>query len=518
MENEIDNRQAVEVIFSSTLTAIPNLQFWSTYINHIRRHFNVTTDGNARRIIYQAYDLALEHVGIDRDSGDLWQDYIQFIKSDLGVVGGSSWQDQQKMDSLRKTYQAAIRVPTQHVEDIWREYSAFETGLNKVTVSAVSCNVATFSDVCLQGRRFVQDQLKIFNTSKYANIDMRNRTRGLNRTTLPVLPPALGFQGDAEYMQQVDLWKVWINFEKEDPLVLKDEAPAAFKDRVVYVYRQALMALRFWPEMWFDAAQFCFDNGLNEDGKDFLSNGVAANPESCLLAFKLGDYLELTTSNEKTEDSLVLRGKIVREPYDKLLDALYDLISKTNAREAEQLARIEAQYKEQIADKPQGTSGRDSDDDDQTEDERKKQAEQQKSQQIGMVKNFTEMQNRLTQKTLCGAWIALMRAMRRIQGKGKTNATVGGSRQILAEARKRGRLLSDIYLATAMLEFHMGENEACKRIFDRGAKLYPEDEVYALEYIKHLTTAYNDLTSKFSTWLKSPLNLPLLPSSCAHIC
>ena len=331
---------------------------------------------------------------------------------------------------------------------------------------------------------------------------MRNRTRGLDRTTLPVLPPALGFQGDAEYMQQVELWKVWINFEKEDPLVLKDEDPVAFKDRVIYVYKQALMALRFWPEMWFDAAQFCFDSDLDEDGKDFLSKGVAANPESCLLAFKLGDHLELTSSNDNTEESLILRGKIVREPYDKLLDALYDLINKTNSREAEQIARIEAQYKEQNTDKSNGTSGRDSDDDDQGEEERKKQAEQQKTQQIEMVKNFTEMQNRLTQKTLSGAWIALMRAMRRIQGKGKQakgkmQATVGGSRQILAEARKRGRLLSDVYLATAMLEFHMGENEACKRIFDRGAKLFPEDEVYALEYIKHLTSANNDLTSKF---------------------
>ena len=136
MENEVDNRVAVEVIFSSTLTAIPNLQLWSTYINHVRRHFNVTTNPDARQIIYQAYDLALKHVGIDRDSGDFWQDYIQFIKSGPGVVGGNNWQDQQKMDQLRKTYQAAIRVPTQAVDSIWKEYSAFETGLNKVTVGS----------------------------------------------------------------------------------------------------------------------------------------------------------------------------------------------------------------------------------------------------------------------------------------------------------------------------------------------------------------------------------------------
>ena len=115
---------------------VPSLPLWSTYLDHVRRHNNVTTDtsGTARQTIHQAYELALRQVGLDKDSGRLWQDYILFIKSGSGIIGGSNWQDQQKMDLLRKTYQQAICVPTQATNALWKEYDGFEMGLNKMTV------------------------------------------------------------------------------------------------------------------------------------------------------------------------------------------------------------------------------------------------------------------------------------------------------------------------------------------------------------------------------------------------
>lgn len=39
------------------------------------------------------------------------------------------------MDDVRRTYQRAIAVPLSNVEQIWREYDAYENGLNRVTVS-----------------------------------------------------------------------------------------------------------------------------------------------------------------------------------------------------------------------------------------------------------------------------------------------------------------------------------------------------------------------------------------------
>ena len=328
--------------------------------------------------------------------------------------------------------------------------------------------------------------------------ELQNITRDLKRTTLPTLPPALGFDGDIEYTKQVEIWKRWIQWEKDDPLVLKQDDLPAYKARVVFVYKQALMALRFWPEMWFEAVDFCYHNDLDSEGNDFLTQGISANPESCLLAFKRADRIELTTSNEDGDEGVKRRGAAVREPYDKVLDALYELIAKTTAREARDLSRIETLALEAANKHVNGMKGEDDDRDSEDDDANK--VEQRKKVQIDVVKNMNALQIRLIQKTLSHAWIALMRATRRIQGKGKVGAPIGGSRQILTDARKRGRITSDVWVAAALLEFHMYESEAAKRIFERGAKLYPEDEAFALEYIRHLI-ANNDHTSKSTFYL-----------------
>ena len=39
------------------------------------------------------------------------------------------------MDLLRKLYQKAVKIPLSNVEQIWKDYDAFENGLNKLTVS-----------------------------------------------------------------------------------------------------------------------------------------------------------------------------------------------------------------------------------------------------------------------------------------------------------------------------------------------------------------------------------------------
>ncbi|EAW09679.1 cleavage polyadenylation factor subunit RNA14 [Aspergillus clavatus NRRL 1] len=462
MESEINDLYRLEQIFNRTLLTIPDVQLWSVYLDYVRRRNPLTTDttGQARRIISSAYDLALQHVGVDKDSGSIWTDYVQFVKTGPGNVGGSGWQDQQKMDLLRKAYQKAICVPTQAVNTLWKEYDQFEMGLNKLT-----------------GRKFLQEQSPAYMTARSSYTELQNITRDLNRTTLPRLPPVPGSEGDIEYTQQVDIWKRWIKWERGDPLVLKEEDPAAFKSRVVYVYKQALMALRFLPEMWYDAAEFCFLNDMENEGNEFLKQGMEANPESCLLAFKRADRLEITSESE--QDS-IKRGAKVREPYDKLLDALYDLIAKARTRESQDVARLEETFANMNDEKPSAKT--EDDEDDQSE---AKARESVKNAQIDAVRKAHAIQIGILSKTISFAWIALMRAMRRIQGKGKPGETPG-SRQIFADARKRGRITSDVYIASALIEYHCYKDPAATKIFERGAKLFPEDENIALEYLKHL--------------------------------
>ncbi len=137
MENESGKANAMDNVLFRALPANPYLPLWSMYLDHVRRHNNLTTDtsGDARQVIYQAYDVALKHIGLDKESGKIWQDYVNFIKSGPGNIGGSGWQDQQKMDSLRKVYQRAICIPHQFTNLLWKEYDGFEMGLNKMTVN-----------------------------------------------------------------------------------------------------------------------------------------------------------------------------------------------------------------------------------------------------------------------------------------------------------------------------------------------------------------------------------------------
>lgn len=87
-----------------------------------------------RDIVAKAYDFALQHVGQDKDSGDIWGEYIQFVKSG---PANSTWEQQQKMDHLRKIYQRAVQIPLENVETLWKDYEAFENGLSKITVSCL---------------------------------------------------------------------------------------------------------------------------------------------------------------------------------------------------------------------------------------------------------------------------------------------------------------------------------------------------------------------------------------------
>jgi cleavage stimulation factor subunit 3 len=130
----------VEVLFSKSVPLVPYVPLYSSYIDFIRRRYNLTTDqsGQNRQIITQAYEFVLDQVGIDVSSGRLWLDYLEMLKTGPGTIGGTNWQDLQKMDTLRKVYQRAVSIPHNTTLEIWREYNKFEIGINKVIVSCTA--------------------------------------------------------------------------------------------------------------------------------------------------------------------------------------------------------------------------------------------------------------------------------------------------------------------------------------------------------------------------------------------
>jgi cleavage stimulation factor subunit 3 len=178
---------------------------------------------------------------------------------------------------------------------------------------------------------------------------------------------------------------------------------------------------------------------------------------------------------------------MVRKPYDDLLNMLYSQVYKIQQREKEELARLEESFALSHPRNP----GYDDDDDDPAIAANRAA----KGLQSAALKESSKAQIMVMSKTISAVWINLMRSMRRIQGHGKVNEPLGGSRQIFADARKRGKITSDVYVASALIEYHCYKDPAALKIFERGSKLFPEDEEFALEYLKHLV-AINDITSK----------------------
>ncbi|CAE7210127.1 hypothetical protein P3342_011985 [Pyrenophora teres f. teres] len=484
-ETELDELPKVEHLFGRSIPSAQYLGIYSAYIDFIRRRFNLTTDQNGqnRQTVTQAYEFVLNSVGLDVHAGKLWLDYIEMLKTGPGVLGGSSWQDMQKMDTLRKAYQRAVAVPHNTTLELWRDYDKFEMSLSKAT-----------------GRKQLQETSPAYMTARSAiNVLENNITRGINRTTLPKLPPAAGFDGYDDYMNQVKLWKNWIQWEKSDPLECTTDNRELYNKRVLHLYKNALMALRFWPELWYEAAEWCFENNLQAEGDKFLTDGIDANPESCLLAFKKANQVEQRTDFEDGQPGIIAKGKAVREPYQRLLDTIYDLTAQVKKREEHSITRAREQFEAQRAadEAARATAQQNADADDEDEVVAARRLKEKEDAFNGQLQAMSAGYNAQTQnlkKTLTYAWIALMRAMRRVQGKGDPKADVGGFRGIFTEARKKGKLLSEAYVASALIEHHCYQEPAAQKIFERGMKLFPEDEQFALEYIKHLIKL-NDSTN-----------------------
>jgi cleavage stimulation factor subunit 3 len=464
MELGLDNFVEAEQLFGKCLMTVANVNLWTVYLNYIRRRNDLNNDptGQARRVITQSYEFVIDNIGVDRDSGNIWQDYIQFIKNGPGQVGGTGWQDQQKMDQLRKAYHRAICVPMSAVNNLWKEYDVFEMNLNKVT-----------------GRKFMQERSPGYMSAKSANIALDNIARNLRRNNLPRLPPAPGFDGHDEFRQQVEIWKRWIAWEIEDPLVLKADEPKAYQQRVLYCYKQALMALRFWPEIWVDAAEWCFQNQIRdndkETGTEMLLQGTSANPESVLLALKHADHVE--TNFPGKEGDKAEYAQAVRKPLDDVLTTLYAMGDKVKEREKLEVSTLQQAAAREL---PVQTSIERNDDDDENQGPRKSPTEE----RILAISKAYAAESQLLSRTISYVWIAMARAMRRIQGKG--NQTEGGLRKVFTDARQKGRLTSDVYVAVALLESVVYKDPVGAKIFERGARLFPNDENFMVEYLKFL--------------------------------
>lgn len=72
----------VEEIFQKSLPVAWSVELFQFYLDYIRRRNDVFTGGEmARTTIIQAYEFVISTIGLDKDSGGIWADYLDFVKS-----------------------------------------------------------------------------------------------------------------------------------------------------------------------------------------------------------------------------------------------------------------------------------------------------------------------------------------------------------------------------------------------------------------------------------------------------
>ncbi|KAH1011580.1 hypothetical protein HUJ04_000919 [Dendroctonus ponderosae] len=204
----------------------------SKHISEVRslyEHLITIFPSASREKMAQAYDFALDKIGMDIHSYGIWNDYVNFLKS-VDAVG--SYAENQKIGAVRKVYQRGIINPMIGMETFWKDYISFEQNINAIIAEKMS----------------IERSRDYMNSRRVAK-ELEVQIRGINRNA-PSVPP----NGTPEERKQVELWQKYIEWEKSNPL--RTEDTALHTKRVIFALEQCLLCLGHHPDIWYQAAQF----------------------------------------------------------------------------------------------------------------------------------------------------------------------------------------------------------------------------------------------------------------------
>ena len=193
----------------------------------------------------QCYDFTLEKVGMDIQSYSLWNDYINFLRN-VEAVG--SYAENQRITAVRKVYQRGVVTPMLNIEQLWKDYIAYESSINPMIAEKMQ-----------------QERSRDYMNARRVAKELEACTRGLNKA-LPSTPPS----NHPEQVKQVELWKKYLTWEKTNPLRTEDQS--LLTKRVMFAYEQCLLCLGHHPHVWYEAALFLQNSAktLTEKGVSFL--------------------------------------------------------------------------------------------------------------------------------------------------------------------------------------------------------------------------------------------------------
>ncbi|KAG8039682.1 hypothetical protein G9C98_000411 [Cotesia typhae] len=211
-EIKMRNYEKVEKLFQRCLMKILNIELWKLYLSYVKE--TKASLATYKEKMAQAYDFALDKIGMDIHSYSIWNDYVTFLKS------------------VEAVYQRGVVNPMINMEQLWKDYMAFEQNINPIIAE-----------------KMAMERSRDYMNARRVAKELEANTRGLNRSA-PSVPPT----GHPEELKQVELWKKYIAWERSNPLRTEDTSLVA--RRVMFAIEQCLLCLGHHPAVWHQAAHF----------------------------------------------------------------------------------------------------------------------------------------------------------------------------------------------------------------------------------------------------------------------
>ncbi len=116
----------VEGYFTLSLLVCQHVPLWSVYLKYIcsKQHVSLIT---AREECVTAFEFALTHIGLDPESGPIWEQYLAYLRE---MTCANPSEESNRMATIRRVYQRAIATPTDGLEQLWKSYQAWETQID----------------------------------------------------------------------------------------------------------------------------------------------------------------------------------------------------------------------------------------------------------------------------------------------------------------------------------------------------------------------------------------------------
>lgn len=484
MELAHSNFGRVDAIFVRCLRTTLSVDLWQFYLQYTRRVNPLppfTGEDNSpreqtRRVLEDAYEFALKHIGWDRESGVVWQDYINLLRE---REARGSWQEGQKMDQLRRVFRRAVVIPLNQVEAIWRDYDAYENALSKLTAKKF---LAESSPGYMQARSVLRE--------------LKGYTENLARPELPHLPcwvqTVPGSRPPAKERQTLQAWRRYLDWEEKNPLMLEDAA--ALQSRVLSAYRKAVMYMRFDAVLWYNAASFCQAAHRENDALAWYRAGIEACPWSLLLRFA---YAELCRAQGRYAEGTASLDELVayiQHELDLRLGALREAQAHVDEEVDAERRRIQ-QQRQQL--------GTDEDDGDQAVELADAERRLHEEAETRKTKLAEESSTEIDEWKECAAqtWIKYMQFVRRAEG-------IRPTRQVFGRARRSPHCAWQVYEANALLEYHCSKEPGiATKVFELALRTFGAEEQLVVRYLDFLISI-NDDTNARAVFERTVSSLP----------